>query len=306
MTEFPTEWYDNSSLTIFDMCERKYYWSRIINSTGYTGHASIAMRYGECMHTALEIYYNVKIKDLTNRERRHAALRAFLNKYRSLIGDCTEVGYTIQHGVVTLERYFDFYAPKDELFTPVGSEMGFLFYITPRSHEDFRPIPFIIRTDGIFKQQDETFIIMETKVTKRPREMLQKVSIDRQPQGYVYGVRTATTQAVLGTLINVIGVYVNLDTREDEDLFHRDLVTCSPIDAEIWREETIAKVTRIRELAKKSHVQPHRVYSRSTCSCMSFNKLCEFYPMCKHNDPSIATAIGLQPNTWHPLKEQKP
>lgn len=122
---------DQSMVTTFQFCKRKFYWRYLRMLT--TPTKSSALIFGSCIHAALDAYYSAVAapQDELQRFAEELAIKTFRDSMEELMLPSTNIvreeRRTISFGEEILGGYFRRYPLVGEPFKVLESEVGFAF-----------------------------------------------------------------------------------------------------------------------------------------------------------------------------------
>lgn len=315
------EWYDNSALSLFDSCHRKYFYEHLWPVEGRpfgvdagVGHGAW---FGSSIHAGLAMYYSLwfrvnRVQDLSENARRLAAIRTFIHTHQKLFKSATpqQPKWECSNGVWTLLQYFDHFYFEDSKFRPIEPELSFIVPVAPEPgdppwfEEGFY---YAGKIDGVFERvRYGDWVTMETKTTRlRPQHETQKIFESSQSRGYLYSLKQFNPAKVIyGVLSNAIQV------NQTEPTFDRDYKELTAVDIYEWRQHAIRKVHRIRQLRNELEGKPVRqqllIADKSTTRCDDYAG-CFFRKACTEGVHLVDEALQrgvIVPRTWNPFRKE--
>lgn len=295
------EWYDNHKLSTILNCKRKAF-LHLTYRGGLEAGVGAGAGIGSCFHSALASYYSNHA--LPEEERRLKAYRSFSLSYGQRFKEEPEKpAHKEDRCIPILATYFETYRDQDlDQWKPIETELMFIVPIAPRSHEDFKPFFFTMRVDGIWelKRTGDWYIIEHKTIASGVNRELTRLTIARQPRGYVYGVRQFEKgHKVVGFMPNVLLIAA------EKYEFGRDIRVISNLETDSWRAQTINIVQDWRILQIKSRNKPiHAVldtFVQNDQHCTHYG-LCPYFQVCLHGLP---IADQIPSNKWTPIMGER-
>lgn len=318
------EWYDNSTLSLIDACNRKAFFAKelpikrpnkdtgeIEDKKGLKQPVGPGALYGTCWHYARSKLYGLR-RGNSRQKCEIEATRALIEMHGKMFpgNEVRDRKHSLERAIDVFQIYCEHYRIEDELFIPVETELASLVRIEYNPKIDrwpFQTFWFVARADGIVDRagSNDRFIAeLKTTSSGIDKEML-KLKMSRQPTGYQWSFNQhESDKYIVGTYADVVAVLV--EEHKPEKLFKRDVIRRSEVDLAYWRAETIVKVQKWRDLKQMAEggdlFDVLTTFARNTNECTTYG-ICPFYNLCYYN-LETADLEGLAANDWNPLRTE--
>jgi len=276
--------WDNSTISCFQTCRRKYYYQ-------YVRHLQPAMKsapliFGTAIHDALDCYYKNKDKDVGIIE----AVKLFKSSYSTPEGESLR---TVENGVKMLTWYSIKY--KGEPFTVYGKpEEGFVFFIGELLYGGRLDLP--VEWDG-------QLWIMEHKTTTRlGASYFNQYELDKQITGYIIALEEYSGRKCSGAIINVLEPWkdvkrVSAKTKKPEDHFLRKPISKSEDLKQRFRYNVQAIVRDILWCEQHGEFQE----AEKKEACFYYNRDCPFLQLCQYGENERVIKRDYIVKKWEPF-----
>ena len=267
------EWFDNSKITAFRHCPRKY-WYRYERNLVPKDHAEggKAMLFGGAIHKGLELLYVSGSVD--------QACSAFRECFPT---ELEEGPYSVLVGTSLLETYAAKWFP--EHFEVLAIEQSFQIPMG-----DFN---FIGRMDLLAKANDRIFPV-DHKTTSRWGVIFDNsFRVDGQFSGYIRANQRLHGEAAANfAMVDALRVTV----RVTDESFARKFTNRTPTELDRWEADLLHSVEDIRR------ARTHRRWMKNApVACFAYNRLCEYFRLCSHpGDPEELIDMDYMQLPWSP------
>ncbi len=277
--------WDNSTISCFQTCRRKYYWSYVRHLRPQV--KGTALLFGGAIHEALDCYY----KNDNREQGAVEAIKLFKSIYASPEGDDLR---SQENGVKLLMWYFVKY--KHETCTVAGKpEEGFVFFCGDVLYGGRLDLP--IEWDG-------QLWIMEHKTTTRlGASYFNQFELDKQITGYIVALEEYSGRECSGAIINVMEPWkdvkrVTAKTKQPEDHFLRKPLTRSKQLKDRFRYNVQAIVRDI------TWCEEHNEYQEAEKkeACFYYNRNCPYLQLCQYGENEKVIARDYVVEKWEPFK----
>ena len=255
--------YDNTSISMFQECRKKYYWRMIRHLEPVT--VSSALTFGGCIHEALDIYYTKGIDE---------AIAEFGETYKDREGDEKR---TVENGVKLLKWYAKVYAnePFKVLAKP---EMGFVIPLTD-------DILYGGRMDLPVEWDGQLWVMEHKTASGLTPNWFRQWTLDKQATGYIIGTETYFGRKCAGCIINALEVWkdvkrVTAKTKKPEDHFCRFPMTRSTM----LKERFVLNIQRIVRDIRWCEENDEFMEAESKNICFSYNSNCPYLDLCLYGE----------------------
>jgi hypothetical protein len=272
----------NSSLNLYRLCPKRYYWHYIEDLTPRKTHAGLIL--GTTIHKAFDLYY--KGSDMKS-------IVAYIDKtYKDTMAtlppEDQEQCYIDSKTAMGMFLNFPF---NQMVFDKIESEREFRLPI-------MKGIEYVGRIDGKVEEKGHKWI-RELKTTGEVRSMFEnRASVSSQATGYTWAMTVVDKEPIVGVLYDGIRkprlikkvsedmyefgqrVYLDYcDEKKKESYFYRYPTYRTTTDVELWLEDTKSVAKSIKRAREKCD------FPRNTGSCWVFNKECEYRRICMERKP---------------------
>jgi hypothetical protein len=286
--------FDNTSLSIYKDCPRKYYYSII---KGFRSKVKAPpLIFGSVYHDCLEIFD----KSIILGEDRESALRNVI-RY-ALKASASGFGNDTKRTKVTLLRSIVWYAEQyrvDPLQTYVfpngriGLEMSFSFELPFKSNSG-EPFEYCGHMDKLALYNDQLYTVeRKHTVATLDHNFFQRYFFSAQIGGYVYAGKVVFDRPVAGAIIEATQVAVNFSR------FGRSAVYRVNDHLEEWMEDAHYWIKQIEHSAE-TNTWPHNSESCGKYSGCVFREVCA--------KPKFARELilesGFNKDRWDPTQNR--
>lgn len=284
--------FDNSSLSLYKDCPRKYFYA-IIEGWRPTSE-SAALTFGTLYHLGMETLARAKASGADH----ETAVRCMLRK---VIPQTETLGWTDNYRnpytlLRTLVWYADHYRndPLQTVMLPGDKpalELSFRFELPIKTPSD-EPYFYCGHIDRIARMQGQTYCIdYKTTTSALTDAYFARYNPNAQISGYSYAAQVLFMQPASGFIIDAmqLGVNFNRPQRYIAPRTHEQL--------DEWLENTMAWIKRIE------HSAIHNSWPMNEESCTKYGS-CQFREVC-NKTPSIRDnflASGFRRDRWNPLE----
>ena len=277
--------WDNSTISCFQTCRRKYYWQ-------YVRHLRPAVKgtpliFGSAIHDALDCYYKSEDREKSIVD----AVKLFKESYTTPEGDMLR---TVENGVKLLSWYSVKY--KNEPFKVHGKpEEGFVFFIGDILYGGRLDLPVV---------WDDQLWIMEHKTTTRlGASYFDQFELDKQITGYIIALEEYSGRKCSGAIINVLEPWkevkrVTAKTKQPEDHFLRKPITKSQHLKDRFRYNVQAIVRDIKWCEENNEFQE----AEKKEACFYYNRNCPFLQLCQYGENERVIKRDYVVEKWEPFK----
>ena len=274
--------YDNSAISAFQDCRKKYYWSMVRHLQTKT--KSNALLFGAAIHDALDIYY---VEGCMER-----AIENFALEFKDREGDDLR---TIAHGSTMLREYAKAYAiePFKVLSKP---EEGFVIPIGDVMYGG--------RLDLPIDWEGELWIMEHKTTSKLSSGFFKQWDLDKQITGYILGMEYVTGRECVGALINAMEPWKPLirpraTSKRPEDHFVRAPATRTKFLKERFKMNVQRLVRDIRWCMENDEWYEAE---KKEC-CRSYNYDCPFKELCQYGEDERLIEREFVVEEWAPFKK---
>ena len=271
-----------SSLSLYCLCPKKYYWKYLESLTPRKTHAGLIL--GKTIHEAFDLYY--KGSNMTD-------IVSYIDKtYRDIMGTLPseEQEQCYLDSKTCLGMFLNF--PFNQMvFDKVESERSFKIQL-------MKGVIYVGRIDGKVEETGHKWI-REFKTTGEVKAMFEnRASVSSQATGYVWAMTNIDLEPIVGVLYDGIRkprlvkkmnedmyefgqrIYLDYcDEKKKESYFYRYPTYRTTENIELWLEDTKLIAKDIKRARDKHE------YPRNTGSCWVFNKECEYRRVCHERNP---------------------
>lgn len=241
------ELFDNTSLSTFRLCPRKYE-HRMVNHLVPIVSVNFKAEYGIAFHHAMDVWYKTFNRD--------AATKAFLDHWIPFEGQDSTGLRSLVNGMKMLDDYFTTYTT--EPFTVDSVEIGFTVELGRYLYQG--------KCDGLVQYNDGKYYILEHKTSAVKGYLSLKPN--HQIDGYVYGVGQLYRKPIDGCVLNQ--VYLGKKSNE----FVREMTTRSKDEINDFITDATTWCDNINRCVDAGH------FPKNTGSCNAYWKACEYKHIC--------------------------
>jgi hypothetical protein len=301
------ECYDNSQLSTFQMCPMAYYLQYIVGiKKGIIDDSNAAMNFGSYFHKYAESLYGKTGV-----------------KFNEIIHDYEEPGGLPQYSKEGLElfckTFYQKYNEQDKIFTIKETEKTSIF--------DLGAYKFIVKKDGAFEHQGNTFGL-EHKTTKSiSYNYFDKFFLSSQISAQVYDVQriygSCSGIMINGGEIKALQRKPSVKSEDKYDgiididvwvkdkhyvcvccRFNRDFINRNPSEILDWKENTLYWIDRIEE-CKREHLwfKSTGIWGGGICAKCQYKELCKT-SVGLELDESILDVLYEKTDPYQYLKEE--
>lgn len=314
--------YDTTTLDLFALCPRKFWYANQNNLQPLEESAPLS--YGTAIHEGLYHYYKgEKIEDcliafaLTLKENNRSVIPV-------TIAEAEEEGskYSIEYGAYVLTQYFSTWPRKDDYIKPLKDANGEP-YLEVGFAADVGSGILVGKIDGIFYEVEnpDNLWLVEHKHTQRilNSSWYEKYHLSNQITNYLWAAQELLGRPLQGAIIN--GIRVHLFKRgtleeQNEKRFLRITSHRSPAQLQRRKAELNFQFQIVEEFKKHGK---DAFYMNAPNACYQFGTglatSCPFIPLCLSREESVLsrfTEYGYVQHEWSPydisesLKEERP
>lgn len=275
--------FDNSTISCFLECRKKYYWRLYCHLTPKV--IAPALSFGLAVHEALDAYYTDGLAK---------AIEIFRATYADKEGEQIR---TVENGIKLLENYAKVY--MNEPFKVIGKpEAGFVF-----------PIGDILwggRIDAIVEWDGELFILEHKTTTVLRGKYFNQFDLSRQVTGYILAAEEYIGRKCMGCVINALEPWKEVirksaKTKKDSEHFARYPITRNQAQKDLFKLDVQRIIRDINWCEKEQE------FYTNTESCFSYNYDCPYKVLCKYGEDPRFIARDFNVEKWEPfkIKEEK-
>jgi hypothetical protein len=314
------EIYDGTSLDIYNLCPRKYYYAREWDMSSIIGENNggncgivplkedMPLTYGGAIHQALDVYYSGG--------KKHEAIEAFVKKCQEpgsqiplkISNDCD---YSIEYGIYLMSYYFDVYPLENEPFTIIRGtdgkpyvEVGFAAAFPTGIY--YGKIDIIARE----KHTNNIYPVEHKHTMKQINEAYwRRYRVNNQISRYMWVIWQMLGEMPKGTIINAIRAYPF--KRDDKKTSLKDKVFLRTVtrrsaaqlnDAGRQIEWQMALIEKSREYGVSAF------YQNAPVACNAWFKECEYSPLCQTSSNILRQSIirgNFKEQSWQPYNVEE-
>jgi hypothetical protein len=310
----PKKLYDNSRISDFKACPRKFMYRHIFDWR-LTG-SNIHLAFGSAWHAAMEVVWS-DIKILKKEELAAKAYQAFLTSWTS-DGFPAKLDYAMEEelspktpgrALEMIIAYIDHRAPYSQDFDVLYVERPFIVPLDPADDSLF----YVGKIDKTIVRGSK-IIGIEHKTTSAYAKhggfrggFLESFSPNSQVDGYIYALHLIFPENKIG------GVWVDAAlTHKEKEAFIFIPIEKQLAHLDSWLSDTKWWIEQIEhEKYKLSQAKPSdpylRAFPKNTNSCWDFNSKCAFMDLCKSwpNPVGKDLPAGYIEEKWDPLHHIK-
>jgi hypothetical protein len=287
--------FDNTSISIFKDCPRKYHYSMI---EGYRSkRPSAPLLFGSAYHDAVETFDLGIANGLPRDEAlRIAVRRAFELSDQSFGDDTRRTRLTLLRSIVWYAEQFATDSLKTYVFPngKVGLEMSFRFELPFAPHGENSPYVYCGHMDKLATYNGSLWTVeRKTTTTTLSEQFFGRYFFSSQIGGYVYAGKVVYDTPVVGAIIEATQLAVNF-TRFSRAVVHR-----VNDHLEEWMQDLNYWIRQIEYSAKHSY-WPHNTESCSKYSGCQFRGVCSKSPHVR----ALILETEFVKDRWNPLKSR--
>ena len=298
---------DNSTLSTFKRCPRKYYYQTIKGVIPKRDNYMLAAKFGSAIHASLDAWFSLAGQDIQVRSK--AMDKAFIDSWKEHEKFDESRILTIFRGLALLDKYKSVFAT--EVFDIVAVEKMWSFpvsIITDNEHMRC-DVVYWAKIDAVVMMKDtKEIMILEHKTSGRRNSICTKPN--SQLAGYVYVVQDNLRIPVKGVIVNELTYRKGGKGEATEDTVEcqRVIDTYSKEELEYWRRDLNYWLTQL-VTAHKGRDTNMDVFPMNTEHCKDYGA-CPYLELCKNSDSlDIQESIineAYEPYIWEPWSVARP
>lgn len=284
--------FDNTSLSAFKDCPRKYYYSII---QGYRSKApATALSFGSAIHVVYEVFD----KAIAEGESRESALRAgcraalaYPDSY--FLGDKKRSRLSLLRSIIWYEAQFRTATLPSHIFKNgrIGLELSFIFPL-PFPAYNCETLYYCGHIDKLTEYSNSLFALeRKHTVSNLGENFYANYFFSSQIGGYVYAGKVIFETPVSGAIIEATQIGVNYVN------FGRAVVHRINSHLEEWMEDTSYWINRIEDAAKDDF-WPHNTEACGKYGGCPFRAVCSKAPEVR----AITLKNDYRVERWNPLE----
>lgn len=247
--------FDNTSLSTFKLCPKKYYYRMTLHLTPIVS-VNYKAEYGTAFHKAMEVWYQTQSLD--------KAITVFNEHWLPFEGMDSSNLRTLLNGVKLLSEYVSLY--PIEPFKVKQIEIGFISELS--NHYLYQG-----KCDGLVEHNDGKLYILEHKTSAAKGYI--SLNPNNQIDGYIYGVGQISKLPIHGCILNQ--VYISKKQNE----FVREMTTRNPLDISNFIIDTITWCDGVNRCNDSG------IWPKNTNNCNAYWKACEYKMLCSSPPESL-------------------
>lgn len=275
---------DNTMLSTFRDCPRKYFYRFILHLTSSEREMGIGALFGIAIHTALEVFYS------SNEGKREKAEDAFLQAWVPFEGEDLTGKCTSERGIVIINEYEKHY--KEDPFKVIDTEVTLHGVLSEGSH-------FVFNIDAIVEWEGkEGFYVMEHKTSARKGFLSLRPNL--QTEGYVWAVKQLMELDVKGVIFNIINYRKGRKGEEVRDTIEFSRVMTQVVEGELreWKRDVRGWLKGIKACEEEDY------WMKATECCRRYGA-CSFLSLCEVSSLEARERLKKElfvEKRWNPLR----
>ena len=271
---------DNSMMSEFASCPRKFYYRYALNLTSKDGSSLFKPEFGSALHSALEQHYSGNGLD--------KAKEAFTRHWMPYEGHDVKGIRCLVKGLKIIEEYVKTFPFSDEHFEVVSIKD-----VELAGAIDMGNFLFLYRADLLVRDKNNgAYKVLDHKTTAYKGFLTPKPN--QQLCGYAYALGEQTGQKIETAILNILHfTKLQINFMREEISFPSDYI----------QEEWVKDVRLWAENIKNSCRIDH--FPKNTSMCTAYGG-CQFIHLCKHKmgSPTHSTLLSslYKEHKWEPFK----
>lgn len=289
---------DNTALTDYMTCPRKYLYGMVLNRRGSGEHTTAALNYGTAWHKALETHYRYA-QDQDNFSLRELVELAVMKVWKDC-GD-PEDFRTLDRLMIEYDKYVKHYGlPHEEEAKTVGWPKQPLLEISTELTWPGAAHPYTGKIDRIIEHHGQLFVEDYKTASRLESNYFLQWALSNQMTGYAYMAGLVAGKQISGVRINLHVI------RTKDSVFERQTLLFNKERLAHWAENYNTWIRRMEQDYIRWENGETEAFPHNFSACSGKYSMCPYTAVCG-TVPRLRMAAleqDFEVNPWNPLEAE--